>query len=283
LGYDMVEYHPKLWNGNQDKKILHIDFLSAEIDENYHPEIEVVGDLAHALWMLNERADAYGADNFDFDLSQQTAVRRDMSEELARHKDDSGEGPIRPQKALWDARAVMGPEDILLSDVGAHKMWIARHYQCHEPNTCLIPNGFCSMGFALPGAIAAALVNPDKNILAISGDAGFMMNMQEMETAKRLGCNMTVMVWDDGGYGLIKWKQENEFGKHTELDFSNPDWVPMAEAFGWHAQKVTQAEDLQGALQTAFDTQGPSLVVIPIDYSENKKLTERLGELTCSI
>ncbi|MCV6614342.1 MAG: acetolactate synthase large subunit [Cellvibrionaceae bacterium] len=283
LGYDMVEYHPKLWNGNQDKKILHIDFLSAEIDENYHPEIEVVGDLAHALWMLNERADAYGADNFDFDLSQQTAVRRDMSEELARHKDDSGEGPIRPQKALWDARAVMGPEDILLSDVGAHKMWIARHYQCHQPNTCLIPNGFCSMGFALPGAIAAALVNPDKNILAISGDAGFMMNMQEMETAKRLGCNMTVMVWDDGGYGLIKWKQENEFGKHTELDFSNPDWVPMAEAFGWHAQKVTQAEDLQGALQTAFDTQGPSLVVIPIDYSENKKLTERLGELTCSI
>ncbi|GAA6151034.1 acetolactate synthase large subunit [Pseudoteredinibacter isoporae] len=283
LGYDMVEYHPKLWNNDQNKNILHIDFLPSEIDEHYHPETEVVGDLAHALWMLNERVDAYGADKLDFDLSQQAAVRRDMSAELAKHKDDDTEGAIRPQKALWDARAVMNPEDIALSDVGAHKMWIARHFQCHEPNTCLIPNGFCSMGFALPGAIAASIVHPDRNILAISGDAGFMMNMQEMETARRLNLNLTVMVWDDGGYGLIKWKQENEFGKHTDLDFGNPDWVPLAEAFGWHAQKVENSRDLQGALKTAFATDGPSLVVIPIDYSENKKLTERLGELTCSI
>ncbi|MBB6520573.1 acetolactate synthase large subunit [Pseudoteredinibacter isoporae] len=283
LGYDMVEYHPKLWNNDQSKNILHIDFLPSEIDEHYHPETEVVGDLAHALWMLNERIDAYGADKLDFDLSQQTAVRRDMSAELAKHKDDDTEGAIRPQKALWDARAVMNPEDIALSDVGAHKMWIARHFQCHEPNTCLIPNGFCSMGFALPGAIAASIVHPDRNILAISGDAGFMMNMQEMETARRLNLNLTIMVWDDGGYGLIKWKQENEFGKHTDLDFGNPEWVPLAEAFGWHAQKVENSRDLQGALKTAFATDGPSLVVIPIDYSENKKLTERLGELTCSI
>jgi len=283
LGYDMVEYHPKLWNPSNDKKIMHIDFLSAEIDENYHPEIEVVGDLAHALWMLNERVDAHGPKNLDYDLSQQAAVRRDMSTELAVHKDDMTEGSIRPQKALWDARQVMGPHDIALSDVGAHKMWIARHFQCHEPNTCLIPNGFCSMGFALPGAIAASLVSPDKNILAISGDAGFMMNMQEMETARRLNCNMTVMIWEDGGYGLIKWKQSNEFGKHTDLDFGNPDWVPMAESFGWHAQRVERSQDLQQALTDAFNTPGPSLVVIPIDYSENNKLTERLGELTCSI
>lgn len=283
LGYDMVEYHPKLWNNDQDKNILHIDFLPSEIDEHYHPETEVVGDLAHALWMLNERIDAYGADKLDFDLSQQAAVRRDMSAELAKHKDDDTEGAIRPQKALWDARAVMNPEDIALSDVGAHKMWIARHFQCNEPNTCLIPNGFCSMGFALPGAIAASIVHPDRNILAISGDAGFMMNMQEMETARRLNLNLTVMVWDDGGYGLIKWKQENEFGKHTDLDFGNPNWVPLAEAFGWHAQQVENSRDLQDALKTAFATDGPSLVVIPIDYSENKKLTERLGELTCSI
>lgn len=283
LGYDMVEYHPKLWNNDQNKNILHVDFLPAEIDEHYHPDTEVVGDLAHALWMLNERIDAHGADKLDFDLDQQAAVRRDMSEELAKHKDDETVGSIRPQKALWDARAVMGPQDIALSDVGAHKMWIARHFQCNEPNTCLIPNGFCSMGFALPGAIAASIVHPDRNILAISGDAGFMMNMQEMETARRLNLNLTVMVWDDGGYGLIKWKQENEFGKHTDLDFGNPNWVPLAEAFGWHAQKVENSKDLQGALKTAFETDGPSLVVIPIDYSENKKLTERLGELTCSI
>ncbi len=123
-------------------------------------------------------------------LSKQKATRRDMFEEISMHKDDDTQGSIRPQKVLWDCREVMGPHDILLSDVGAHKMWIARHYQCHEPNTCLIPNGFCSMGFALPGAIAASLVYPDRRILSISGDAGYLMNVQEMETAKHLKLNI---------------------------------------------------------------------------------------------
>lgn len=281
LGYDMVEYHPQLWNAGREKPVLHIDFLPAEIDENYHPEIEVVGDLAHALWMLNERIDAAGG--LSFELEQQASVRRDMTKELTAHKDDTTEGLIRPQKALWDARQVMGPHDILLSDVGAHKMWIARHYQCHEPNTCLIPNGFCSMGFALPGAIAAALVYPDRNILAICGDGGFMMNMQEMETARRLNLNLTVMVWEDGGYGLIGWKQTNEFGRHTDLAFGNPDWVKLAESFGWHGHLVPNAADLQDALRKTFQEDGPSLLVVPIDYRENMLLTKRLGEMTCPI
>lgn len=223
LGYDMVEYHPKNWNDGRSTEVLHIDFLPAEIDENYHPEIEVVGDLAHALEMLNHCIDEKGG--FDHDFSFQRSTREQMTAELAMHKDDSGEGPIRPQKALWDARQVLGKDDILLSDVGAHKMWIARHYHCHEPNTCLIPNGFCSMGFALPGAIAANLVYPDRRILSICGDGGFMMNGQEMETARRLNSNITVMVWEDGGYGLISWKQENEFDRSTDLAFSNPDWL----------------------------------------------------------
>ncbi|MDM3871605.1 acetolactate synthase large subunit [Porticoccus sp. W117] len=281
IGYDMVEYHPSLWNPDGDKEIVHIDFLPAEIDESYHPEVEVVGDLAHALWMLNERVDAAGA--LEFDLDQQKAVRRDMWAEFTAHKDDDTENSIRPQKVLWDCRQVMGPDDILLSDVGAHKMWIARHYQCHEPNTCLIPNGFCSMGFALPGAIAAALVHPDKRILAISGDAGFMMNVQEMETARRLNCNLVAMVWEDNAYGLIAWKQENEFGKHTELDFGNPDWIQLANAFGWHGHFVANSRDLASSLEAAFNEQGPSLVVVPIDYRENGILTERLGKVTCSI
>ena len=181
LGYDMVEYHPYLWNAQGTKHVIHADFLPAEIDEDYHPETEIVGDLAHTLWMLNERVDDNGG--LEFELSQQAATRRDMQAELELHKNDETVGTIRPQKVLWDVRQVMGAEDVVLSDVGAHKMWIARHYQCHEPNTCLIPNGFCSMGFALPGAIAASLVYPDKRILAICGDAGFMMNVQEMETA----------------------------------------------------------------------------------------------------
>ncbi|MFQ5549592.1 MAG: acetolactate synthase large subunit, partial [Woeseia sp.] len=275
LGFDMVEYKPMLWNPDADKRILHADFLPAEIDEYYHPETELVGDLAHTLWMLNERVDEHGVPDFDFSLQRQ--CRDDMTEDFEEHKDDETKGSIRPQKALWDARKVMGPDDILLSDVGAHKMWIARHYQCHEPNTCLIPNGFCSMGFALPGAIAADIVHPGRRILAIAGDAGFLMNVQEMETAARIGSNIAVMVWEDREYGLIAWKQDNEFGRHTDLTFGNPEWTALAKAFGWHGHFVSDAADLSATLDRALDEQGPSLVVIPIDYRENPLLTKKLG------
>ena len=277
LGFDMVEYHPQLWNAKKNNRILHADFLPAEIDEHYHPETELVGDLAHTLWMLNERFDEHGVP--EYSLATQREVREQMAADFAEHKDDTTEGSIRPQKALWDARQVMGAHDVLLSDVGAHKMWIARHYQCHEPNTCLIPNGFCSMGFALPGAIAANIVHPERRILAISGDAGFLMNSQEMETAARLGSNIVAMVWEDNEYGLIAWKQESHFGRHTDLEFGNPDWEKLAEAFGWHGHYVKNAEDLEGALESAFNETGPSLLVIPIDYRENQLLTKKLGEL----
>ncbi len=281
LGFDMVEYHPQLWNPNGDKKIIHADFLAAEIDSHYHPEVELIGDLAHTLWMFNERASR--SDKMVFDVSEQKQCRDEMAQDFAEHKDDKTVGSIRPQKALWDAREVMGPSDILLSDVGAHKMWIARHYQCHEPNTCLIPNGFCSMGFALPGSIAASLVHPQRRILAIAGDAGFLMNVQEMETAKRLGSNIVVMVWADNEYGLIAWKQENQFGHHTDLSFGNPDWCMLADAFGWHGHYVTNSEPLAEILEKAFQEEGPSIVVIPIDYRENALLTQKLGQITCKI
>ncbi len=282
LGYDMVEYHPQLWNAKRNKYIIHADCLPAEIDEDYHPETEIVGDLAHALWMLNQRV-AAETEPLKFDLSQQAATRRDMTAELEIYKDDNSTGLIKPQKVLWDVRQVMGRHDVLLSDVGAHKMWIARHYQCHEPNTCLIPNGFCSRGFALPGAIAADIVLPQRRILAICGDAGFLMNVQEMETAKRLNSDIVVMVWEDKAYGLIAWKQQTHFGKHTELSFNNPDWMKLADAFGWHGHFVDDSTKLAETLETAFEELGPSLIVVPIDYRENMKLTKRLGDLACPI
>lgn len=281
LGFDMVEYHPSLWNPNRDKTIIHADFLPSEIDEHYDPKVEVVGDLAHFLWMLNERVDAHGA--FDFDFAAQKRVRARMGDELAEHSADDTSGSIRPQKVLWDARQVLGPSDLLLSDVGAHKMWIARQYHCHEPNTCLIPNGFCSMGFALPGAIAAALVHPDRQVLGIAGDGGFMMNVQEMETARRLDLDLVMLVWEDGGYGLIRWKQENEFKRHTDLAFGNPDWLQLAGAFGWGGHYCTESTALQDTLRAAFAEPGPSLVVVPIDYRENPALTEQLGRITATI
>lgn len=281
LGYDMVEYHPQLWNSKGDKHIIHADFLPAEIDSSYCPETEVIGDLAHTLRMLIQRVDE--RQNLGFDFTQQAATRKQMTLELELHRDDKTTGSIRPQKVLWDVRQVMGPADILLSDVGAHKMWIARHYQCHEPNTCLIPNGFCSMGFALPGSIAASLVSPDRRILAICGDAGFMMNVQEMETARRLNSNIVVMVWVDNEYGLIAWKQENEFGKHTDLSFGNPNWLQLASAFGWYGHWVDNSQDLASTLETAFVEQGPSLIALHIDYCENLELTKRLGDIVCPI
>ncbi|MCH8141243.1 MAG: acetolactate synthase large subunit [Proteobacteria bacterium] len=280
LGLDMVEYHPRLWNPGRNKNIVHADFLPAEIDEYYHPKVEVVGDLAHFLWMLNERVDA---NPLNFEVERQRQIRSEMADDIAQYKDDATVGLIRPQKALWDARTVLGPSDILLSDVGAHKMWIARHYHCHEPNTCLIPNGFCSMGFALPGAIAAALVYPQRRILGIAGDGGFLMNVQEMETAKRLGTDLVMMVWEDGGYGLIAWKQQIEFNRHTDLSFGNPDWLQLAASFGWRGHRCENSADLQATLESAFTESGPSLVVIPIDYRENQLLTEKLGEITATI
>ena len=281
LGFDMVEYHPRLWNPKGDKAIIHADFLPAEIDANYHPEVELIGDLAHTLWMFNERLDYHGLQ--EFDLSHQRKIREEMTAELGEYRNDDTEGAIRPQKAIWDARQVLGPSDILLSDVGAHKMWIARHYHCHEPNTCLIPNGFCSMGFALPGAIAANLVFPDRRILAIAGDGGFLMNVQEMETARRLNSNLVVLLWEDGGYGLIAWKQQNQFGRSTELAFGNPDWLELAHSFGWRGHRVERSVELKDTLEKAFQEGGPSLVVIPIDYRENQLLTKKLGEITATI
>ena len=278
LGFDMVEYHPRLWNPARNKRIIHADFLPAEIDDHYHAEVELVGDLAHTLWMFNERL-ASGPP-LDLDLSEQRRMRASMQKEFAAFAEDDTEGMLRPQKVLWDVRAALGPGDFLLSDVGAHKMWIARYYQCDEPNTCLIPNGFCSMGFALPGAIAANLVHPQRRVLAIAGDGGFLMNVQEMETARRLDSDIVVMVWEDGGYGLIEWKQQDHFDRHSRLRFENPDWLLLAESFGWHGHVVARSRDLATTLQTAFREEGPSLVVLPIDYRENLELTRRMGVLT---
>ena len=280
LGYDLVEYHPHLWNPEGDKPILHLDSKPAEIDSSYHPELELIGDIGHALKAISERLKTV---SLQFDLKQQQAVRRDMAADMEAHKDDDTKGSIRPQKALWDARQVMPKDGLLLSDVGAHKMWIARHYHCHEPNTCLMPNGFCSMGFALPGAIAASMIDPDRNVLAICGDGGFLMNVQEMETARRYNCNMTVMIWEDQEYGLIAWKQDDHFGSHTPLSFNSPDWLQLAASFGWSGHKIDNSCDLQTGLRKALDEKGPSLVVIPIDYRENPKLSQRLGDIACPI
>jgi acetolactate synthase-1/2/3 large subunit len=187
--------------------------------------------------------------------------------------------PITPQRAIADLRAALDPDDIVVSDVGAHKVWVARLYQTYEPNTVIISNGFAAMGISVPGAIAAKLVHPDRKVVALCGDGGFLMNSQELETAKRIGANITVVVWRDDGYGLIDWKQRNEFGRPFGVEFGNPDFVAYAESFGIAGFRPSSAEDLAATYRRALDVEGPALVEIPIDYRENLRLTERLGAL----
>ena len=277
LGYDMVEYHPKLWNRNSKAKIIHIDFEAAEIDEHYIPQVEVVGDLAHSLSVLNKIIDREGIKPYA--LQNVKKLRNELKVDNEKYKDDKQKGLIKPQKFLYDLRNFLSKDDILISDVGAHKMWIARHYPCYEPNTCIIPNGFCSMGYALPAAIAASLSNNKKKIFAICGDAGFLMNLQEMETAKRMRSDFVAIIWEDKSYGLIKWKQQAEFGKSTDLDFDNPQWEQLAQSFSWNYIYENDSSKITKRLNETEGLKGPTLFVIPIDYSENEKLTDFLGSL----
>ena len=285
-GYDLVEYPPAGWNRtNKDKKkIIHMDFWEAEVDRDYLPAVEIVGDLADGLWQLNEAINERFDPNLPlFDIKERKKLRDIMVADFEAEKDDNA-FPAKPQKILWDVRAFMGPDDILLSDVGAHKMWVARHYQCQVPNTCLISNGFCTMGFAMPGSIGAKMAFPDRKVLSISGDAGFMMNVQDLETAVRLKLNIVAMVWCDGEYGLIKWKQQNGFdGRHSDLDFNNPDFAKLAESFGMWGKELTATEQIAPALEEAFQQDGPALIAVPVDYGENIKLTERLGNIAIHI
>ncbi|MBN36382.1 MAG: acetolactate synthase large subunit [Rhodospirillaceae bacterium] len=284
VGYDLVEYAPSHWNQRGGKTIIHIDFEPAEVDADYDVDVEVVADVADALWQINEGInERCGGDLPLFDIAERQALRQTIIEDLTFHKDDPS-FPMKPQKILNDVRGFLDADDILLSDVGAHKMWVSRYYQCDEANTCLISNGFCSMGFAFPAGMGAKYAFPDQRVLSICGDAAFLMNVQDLETAVRKKLNVVVMIWLDGEYGLIKWKQQNQFdGRHSDLAFNNPDFDMLANSFGAWGRTLTAHDQLIPTLEEAFQQEGPALVAVPVDYAENRKLTKRLGDLQFSI
>lgn len=271
IGYDIIEYAPAKWHlGNAD--IIHIDTMPADINKNYEPKVEVVGNIPNSLERIMEKAARLQEPKYALE------IRKRMVDEHESYAEDMS-FPVKPQKALIDCRKVMGEDDIVISDVGANKVWIARHYNCYKPNTCLISNGFATMGIAVPGAIAAKLVHPDKKILAITGDAGFMMNCQEFETAHRLGTNFVTLIFNDASYGLIKWKQDMHYGYHEYVDFTNPDFVKFAESVGAIGYRIKKTEELLPTLQKAFKQDKPVIIDCPVDYSENMKLTHHLEEL----
>ena len=277
VGYDLIEYSPKKWNPNGNIRIIHVGMTPAEIDSSYIPLAEVVGDISDSLTEILKRSDRQGKPT-----PIAANLRSEIRVDYEKYANDNG-FPIKPQKLIYDLRQVMGPEDIVISDVGAHKMWMARHYHGDSPNTCIISNGFAAMGIAIPGAIAAKLVHPDKKVVAVTGDGGFMMNSQELETALRIGTSFVTLIFNDNGYGLIEWKQINQFGEASFIKFTNPDFVKFAESMGLKGYRVESAEDLIPTLKTALIQDVPVVIDCPVDYQENIRLSQKSGDLSCQI
>lgn len=277
VGYDLIEFSPKKWNPEGKIPIIHIGATPAEIDSSYIPIVEVVGDISDSLNEILRRAErAVKPDPYIAEL------RSEIRADYEQYADDDG-FPIKPQKLIYDLRQVMGPDDIAISDVGAHKMWMARHYHCDRPNTCIISNGFAAMGIAIPGAIAAKLVYPDRKVVAVTGDGGFMMNCQELETALRVGNPFVTIIFNDGGYGLIEWKQQDHYGESAFIKFGNPDFVKFAESMGLKGYRIESAADLIPTLKDALVQEVPAVIDCPVDYRENVRFSQKSGGLSCPI
>ena len=273
IGYDLVEHSPEHWNPNGDKTIVCVDTLPAEIDSHFMPEVELIGDLYHILSRLGEECrhvpHSGGSDQ--------------LREVVQSYFDASGTDthfPMQPPRALWEIRRALGRNDILISDVGLHKLWIGRMYPAYEPNTVLIANGLAGMGFAVPAAIPTKLVHKDRKVVAVNGDGGFLMNFQELETAVRKKTAFVSVIWENQQYGSIVWKQDKKFGRHFGTDFTNPDFVKLAESFGMPAWRIASVDEFGERLQHALALDLPSLIVLPIDYSLDVAISEELGAET---
>jgi len=287
IGYDLVEYSPKHWNGSLDKKIIHIDFTPAESDTYYPPTIEIAADIEYTMFAILEEIERIRKQDETEEEKQRQyriphsdppelfkTIKREIVWRLQRYKNDFSY-PIKPEKLVLDVRDALDESDIVISDVGVHKLWIAKIYNTYTPNTCIVPNGFCSMGFALPAAIAAQLVDPSHKIVAMCGDGGFLMNVQEIETAVRLRLPIIVIVWCDYDYGMISLKQIYEFGRSAFTKFNNPNFVKLAESFGAIGYNVRSTEEFSKVLEKAkVSKSSPVIISIDVDYSRNRLLLE---------
>jgi len=273
VGYDLLEFSPTRINPKADKQIIHIHRIPAEVDAHYPISVGIEGHIPSALDALGAAvSQKYGIPTQDF------APRRLRETEIEKGKRNDS-FPVKPQRIVADIRAAMEPEDIVLADTGAAKMWMARLYPTYKPDTCLISNGLASMAFAIAGALAAKLVFPQRKVLAVVGDGAFMMSSQEIETAMREKIPFVILIWEDGAYGLIKWKMELELGRSSHMSFTNPDFVKYAESFGAKGYRITAADQLLPALQEALASNTVSVITCPVDYSENTKLTTALADL----
>jgi acetolactate synthase-1/2/3 large subunit len=273
VGFDLVEHSPEHWNKHKDKRIVYVDTVAVEVDEYFVTDVDLVGDLERILELLLEECS-------DVDPGEPSHRLRDVVLGRLNAARDDDLFPVQPPRALWEIREALGREDILISDVGMHKLWIGRMFPAHEPNTVLIANGLAGMGFALPAAVAAKLVHPERKVLTVNGDGGFLMNCQELETATRLGTAFVNVIWENRQFGSIVWKQDKKFGDHFGTDFTNPDFVKLAESFGVPGWRCESAEDFGERLRNALELDTPSVIVLPIDYSIDVAISEELGAET---
>jgi acetolactate synthase-1/2/3 large subunit len=272
VGYDFVEYAPCFWNPNRDKLLVHVDVAPAEVDAHYVVDVGVLGDPVLSL-------EAIGSGLTPFNEQWAKDQRERLVAGLEEEQPGTSSGPLRPQDIIRGLRAALGPADLVVCDVGAHKLWMARLFPCALPNTCVISNGFASMGIGLPGAIAAKLAFPERKVVTVTGDGGFLMNVQELETAVRYGTPIVVLVWRDDGYGVIRWNQMIKFGRPAAVAFGNPDLLKLAESFGAIGLRISDLSELSPCLVRALESDRPVVIDCPVDYSENLKLTERLQAL----
>jgi len=274
IGYDIVEYPPYLWNRALDKQIINIDFVESVPDRYFNPTVEIIGDIAFSIRELA----ACIPGRREFPVFEQT---KSFIEEKINTVARKSYPPL-PQSVVQSVRKVLGRKDIITLDNGIYKLWFARLYKTYAPNTVLLDNALATMGAGLPSGIAAKLLNPERRVLAICGDGGFMMNCQELETAVRYGIPVVVLILNDNGFGFIKWKQKKLNFTDYGLDYGNPDFPSFARSFGAEGFKVREDDDLEEVLERAFALNKVAVIECPIDYSVNyETFSIELGKLTC--
>ncbi len=277
FGHDVVE-KPPFFMEHGGKTVIHVNYKAAQVDQVYFPQLEIIGDLEQSVKNLTAKIG-----KVTFDAAYFEKVKANIKEHVEEGREDP-RFPIIPQRVVGDVRKVIGDEDIIALDNGIYKVWFARNYAAHFPNTVLLDNALATMGAGLPSAMMAALLYPDRRVMAICGDGGFMMNSQEIETALRLKLNLVVTVLNDGSYGMIRWKQAQYGFDDWGLEFSNPDFVKYAESYGAHGHRVNSAESLVETFESAFRAGGVHVIDVPVDYSENKKvLIDELQDRVCLI
>lgn len=267
VGHDVIEKPPFFMKADNGQKVIHVNYSSAKVDDIYFPQWEVVGDIGNALWQMtekiNQQAHWQTKDFLDIKKQLDTHIMRDSSSEKF---------PLIPQRIVADVRETLGDSDVLCLDNGMYKLWFARYYQAYQPNTILLDNALATMGAGLPSAMAAKMIFPDRKVVAVCGDGGFMMNSQDLETAIRLELDLVIIILNDNSYGMIQWKQQDAGYTNFGLSFGNPDFVKYAEAYGAHGYRVQSAGEFQPLLKKCLKANGIHLLEVAIDYSENDRV-----------